>query len=381
MDSSLIKPDQPFLIWAILLALVAFGFWCEKFPWGRKYSGVMLMMALAIVLANLRILPTASPVYGTVWEYLVPLAIALLLLGANLVRIVREAGAVLIAFLVGSAAVVAGTVTAVTLLDLGSAEPQLAGVLTATYIGGSLNFAAVADATGFRDSSLLAATVAADNVVTNFHFLLIILLPGVSWLARRFPERAGAASVSPASGVVEGVHRVQDLGLAGLLAALALAFALTAAGGYLAELAGFPQYDILAITALALAVGTALPGLVARLSGYTEAGTVLMFLFLATVGASADLWQLLGMAPVLFVFCLIIVAVHLVALLLFGYLFRFDLAELMMGSAVCIGGPSSAAALASAKGWRDLMMPGILAGSAGYAIGSFIGTAIAAWLA
>jgi len=63
-----------------------------------------------------------------------------------------------------------------------------------------------------------------------------------------------------------------------------------------------------------------------------------------------------------------------------GKLLRLDLAELMMASAVCIGGPSSAAALASAKGWRDLLIPGVLAGSFGYAVGSFVGVSVVEWL-
>jgi len=63
-----------------------------------------------------------------------------------------------------------------------------------------------------------------------------------------------------------------------------------------------------------------------------------------------------------------------------GLLLKLDLAELAMASAVCIGGPSSAPALASAKGWRDLLIPGILCGSLGYGIGSFIGVRVATWL-
>jgi uncharacterized membrane protein len=47
---------------------------------------------------------------------------------------------------------------------------------------------------------------------------------------------------------------------------------------------------------------------------------------------------------------------------------------------VCIGGPSSAPALVSAKGWRDLLIPGVLAGSFGYAIGSFVGITMLEWL-
>ena len=106
----------------------------------------------------------------------------------------------------------------------------------------------------------------------------------------------------------------------------------------------------------------------------------MMFIFLASVGASADIWQLIEIGPVLFVFALIIITVHTVVLFGVGKLFKLDLAELAIASVVCIGGPSSAAALASAKGWRDLLIPGVLAGSFGYAIGSFVGITVVEWL-
>ena len=380
MPPSLIGPEQEFALWAVLFALAAFGFWCERYPWGRKYTGVMLMMTLAIILSNLRIIPTAAPVYDIVWEYLVPLAIALLLFRANLRKIIRESGPVLVAFLIGSAAVVAGTLLGVSLLDLGDAEAELAGVFTASYIGGSLNFAAVAEATQFHDSSLLAASVAADNVVTNLHFLLIIMLPGIAWLTRRFPTRHMEAAEMPTGQVIRDIHRISGLQLPGLLGALALAFALTAAGKVFAGYAGYPQYAILVITLLALSVGTFFPRQVDRLSGHAEAGNVLIFIFLASIGATADIWILIEMAPILFVFASIIVLIHLLVMFGLGRILRLDMAELIMASAVCIGGPSSAAAIASAKGWRELLIPGVLAGSLGYAIGSFIGVTLVEWL-
>jgi uncharacterized membrane protein len=172
MSLPLIGPDQNFAIWAVLIGVAAFGFWCERFEWGRKYSGVMLLITAAIVLANLRIIPTKAPAYDVVWEYLVPIAIVLLLFEADLKKIIRESGPTLIAFIIGSAAVVAGTTIGAALLDLGPNEAEMAGIFTGTYIGGSLNFAAVAEATSMQESSLLAAAVAADNVITNLHFLL-----------------------------------------------------------------------------------------------------------------------------------------------------------------------------------------------------------------
>ena len=377
---SLIGPDQDFALWAVLIAIAAFGFWCERTPWGRKYSGVMLLITLAIVLANLRIIPTSAPVYDAVWVYLVPVAIPLLLFQADLKRIFSESGPTLIAFVIGSAAVVAGTVTGALLLDLGPHEAELAGIFTGTYIGGSLNFAAVAEATGMQESSELAAAVAADNVITNLHFLLIILIPGIGWMARRYPTHHmdNAEVVDIDSG--QPPHTIRNLEVAGLLAALALAFAIAAAGNRLAYMAGYPQFAILLITAIAVAIATLFPARLQRLSGYREAGNAMMFVFLASIGASADVWELVEIAPVLFLYATIIIAVHLVILFGLGYLLRLDLAELAMASAVGIGGPASAPALASAKGWRELVIPGVLAGSFGYAIGSFVGVTVTRWL-
>lgn len=373
MTLPLIGPEQDFAIWAVLIGLAAFGFWCERYPWGRKYSGVMLLITAAIVLANLRIIPTSAPAYDVVWDYLVPIAIPLLLFQADLKRIVRESGPTLIAFVIGAAAVVAGSIVGVSLLDLGINEAELAGIFTGTYIGGGLNFAAVAEATNMQESSLLAAAVAADNVITNLHFLLIIFIPGMAWMVKRFPSHHidNAEAFDPESD--GAVHHIADLGIAGLLSSLALAFAVAALGNWIAESLGKPQFAILVITAIALAIATFFPRQVKRLSGYREAGNVMMFIFLASVGASADIWELIEIAPVLFVFATIIIIVHLVVLFGVGYLFRLDLAEMAMASAVCIGGPASAPALASAKGWRDLLIPGVLAGSFGYAIGSYIG--------
>jgi uncharacterized membrane protein len=380
MTFPLIGPEQDFALWSILIALAGFGFWCERYPWGRKYSGVMLLITAAIILANLRIIPTSAPAYDAVWTYLVPIAIPLLLFEADLKRIIRESGPTLIAFVIGAAAVIAGAVIGISFLDLGPNEAELAGIFTGTYIGGSLNFAAVAQASGMQDGSMLAAAVAADNVVTNLHFLLIIFLPGIAWLTTRYPTHHMDTAEQFTGESHARLHRIADLNIAGLLAALALAFMLAAIGKALAELVGKPQFAILVTTAVTLVLATLLPRQVRKLSGHGEAGNVMMFIFLASIGATADIWELIAIGPVLFIFASVIIIVHLIILFGVGKVLKLDLAELAMASAVCIGGPASAAALASAKGWRDLLTPGVLAGSFGYAAGSFIGVGVVEWL-
>lgn len=376
---SIISPDNDFAIWAALIGIAAFGFWCERRPIGRKYSGVMLLITLAIVLSNVRVIPTQAPAYDAVWNYLVPIAIPLLLFQADLRRIFREAGKTLLAFTIGSATVVSGVFIGIALIDLGAHEAKLAGIFTGTYIGGSLNFAAVAEVTQFPDPSVLTAAVAADNVITNLHVLTIILLPGIAAIAKRFPTQR-TLETPVADGDEAEVHRIADLDVVGLLAALSLAFALAALGAAIAAFFGTPHYAILVTTALALALATFGKRVVRNLSGYSEAGNALLFIFLATIGASADIWLLVETAPILFVFAFVVVATHLVLLLIVGRLLRLELAELCIASAVCVGGPASGPAIAVAKGWRDLVIPSVLAGSFGYAIGSFVGVTVWEWL-
>ncbi|MDH4126846.1 MAG: DUF819 family protein, partial [Gammaproteobacteria bacterium] len=311
MTFPLIGPHQDFALWATMIGLAAFGFWCERYRWGRKYSGILLLMTLAMVLSNLRIIPTSAPAYDAAWDLLVPIAIALLLFEANLKRILSEAGPTLIAFIIGSAAVVAGVLIGAFALDLGLQEPELAGVYTGTYIGGALNFAAVAKASGLQDGSLLGAAIAADNVATNLHFLFLILMPGIAWFAARYPTQHmdTATDVEPGSQPVP--HSVSALGIPGLLTAFAIAFGLAAAGDEISARMNMPQYSIIVTTALTLLVATMFAKPLRKLSGPGEAGNVLMFIFLAGVGATMDLWQLAAAGPTLFVFASIIIGVHM----------------------------------------------------------------------
>src|SRR3546814_11920195 len=65
----------------------------------------------------------------------------------------------LVAFLFGTVGVVVGAWLGARLLDLGPFGAEYAAVFGATYVGGSINFAAAAEAVGFRDPTALAVGV------------------------------------------------------------------------------------------------------------------------------------------------------------------------------------------------------------------------------
>jgi len=101
-----------------------------------------------------------------------------------------------------------------------------------------------------------------------------------------------------------------------------------------------------------------------------------MQVFFAAVGASANIGLVVRTAPVLFVFSFIALASHLGLMLGIGKLAGFSRRDLLIASNANIGGPSTVAGMAAAKGWRSVMVPGILVSTMGYALGSAVGLAM-----
>src|SRR5690606_27216067 len=85
---------------------------------------------------------------------------------------------------IGACTVILGVALAHVLVPLGATAAVAAGLFTATYIGGSANFAAVAIASGFSEGNELTAMVAADVLASNFQTMLLIALPGIPLVCR-----------------------------------------------------------------------------------------------------------------------------------------------------------------------------------------------------
>lgn len=367
--TSLIPPHDGFALLAVFFALAAIGAALEKTRIGQRVSGVMIVVSLSIALANLGVIPPSAPVYDVIWVYLVPLAIALFLVKADLISIVIDGGRTLVGFAFGAIGVCVGAWLGALLLDLGPYEADYAGVFSATYVGGSLNYAAVAEAIGFRDPTSLAAGVAIDNVVGIGYLLLVGAAATWSVFTSRFAWRADRLTEAP--GEEEQAARVPtiiDLSLALGLATLACAVGNAAANAF-----GQPSYGILYITVVMVAIATIGRRWLKTIAGPELIATLFMYLFFALLGTGADLDAMLGAAPALFAYVLIIFAVHLVFLLAGARLCRLNHAEIVIASTACIGGPPVAVAFAVLFGWRRLAVPAVATGVLGYVLGNFVG--------
>ncbi len=369
----LIKPDDSWWLWTVLLAAGAFGLWAERTRWGARLSGAVVAIGTTLVLSNAGVIPVSAPAYDVVWSYLVPLAIPLLLFRADLKRILSEAGPTLLAFTAGGIGTVIGTVVAYHVVPLGPESWRLAGIFCATYVGGSMNFVAASQALGLRSGDLLSAGFAADNLVMAVYFLVLFALPGSALMRRWLGQRRVPADGHATDEDVAETAPPPTLG--GMATAVALSAGLCAAGVACERLTGLAGSGILFLTAFTVVLATLVPT-VGRLGGASELGTLLMHVFFAVIGASAHVATVLRVGPALFVFAALILTIHLVVILAAGRLLRLDLAEVLVASNANMGGPTTAAAMAVALRWRALVIPAILCGTLGYALATFVGVAV-----
>ena len=378
-ENPLISSSQQWALWAILFIAAAFGLWAEKTKIGSRLSAVVVTILATFVLSNLSIIPTDAPSYDIVWSYLVPIAIPLLLFKANLRRIVKEAGPTLIAFVLGATGTVLGTVIAFYIVPLGVEGWKLAGIFCSTYIGGSMNFVASAEALQMNSGELLTAGVAADNLMMTVYFIILFAIPTIEFFVKRFPTHHEDNKVEINEGIEE-IEKEEKIEIFDMAKSIAITISICAVGFALSDLIAIKGTGILIITAIIIVVASVFPKQLDSIKGADKIGTLLMQVFFAAIGASANVIVVLKFGPILFLFAAVILSVHLSFLLVSGKLLKLDLAEIVIASNANMGGPTTAAAMAVARKWKALVIPAILCGTLGYAVATFIGVAVGYWL-
>ena len=103
-----------------------------------------------------------------------------------------------------------------------------------------------------------------------------------------------------------------------------------------------------------------------------------MLMFLSTNGAQSVIANILAVGPSVLYFAVGTVALHGISLFGLGMLFRIDMPTLVVASQANVGGPSSALALATARGYTTRLLPGVAVGLLGYAVGNYAGFGVAA---
>src|SRR5579872_7508852 len=105
---SLIDPNDVLSMSAVLMLLAWLGFMVDASRYGKSIPGVVVILTAGLALSNAGVTPFSSSVCDFVAQYIVAAAIPLLMIKANLKKIFKESGGVMLGFGAACVGVVAG---------------------------------------------------------------------------------------------------------------------------------------------------------------------------------------------------------------------------------------------------------------------------------
>ncbi len=373
--------SDPFAVFVVLALAVYVALRLEEHVTVfRSFGAALTGIVICLVLSNAGVLPGASPTYDLLMGPGVRIAIVLILLAVDVRTVVQAGGKMLAAFALGALGAAIGSILGGLLLfrQVGPETWKLAGQLTGTYTGGGMNFAALAQALG-TSSSLFTSAVAADVVVSTIWFSACLMVPVLLGQPRQTAEPARAPE-APSSGEEKMTleHSLYSSGrpvpIADAAALVTIAVgAVWISGEIASQVPQIPQ--VLWLTTIAL-LAAQIP-LVRGLAGSALWGNYILLLFLASNGAKSVIANIFQVGPGVFYYAAFTVMIHGLVIFGVGRLLKFELSTLVVASQANVGGPATALAMASARGYTDCILPGVAAGLFGYAVGNYWGFVIA----
>ena len=368
---------NPIYVLSILCFMVVLSIYAGKTKTGKQLGGPALLVILfTAVIANFNLIPSASnsiELYDIIFKYVAPISIFFLLLKVNITTI-KNAGLPMVGlFIIGSLATTCGIILSWYLLNpeslLGEDGKIIAGMLTGTYTGGSVNFNAIALEYEFQKKGVLyAGTIAVDNVVTAIWIMITLIFP-------TFLNRIWKSNKKFISNRIQPNKKTENERIS--INSLSWLLFLGISAYYVSDIFTSYVIDIPSILILTtIGIIMAQSKFISNIKGSQELGLYLVYIFLAVIGAYCEIGavsQLQEIGLLLLIFTICSVLIHGILFIIIGGIIYRDWEMISIASQANIGGGASAIALAEAFDRKDLILPSILVGSLGNALGTYLG--------
>ncbi len=391
METTQVLISSPIGVLSVLSAVAAFFFFLAQVTKAKFFNYIpplLFIYATPVFLSNLTVaghtvIPNSSIIYGGLSQFVLPVFIVLMLIKVNVPAVVKVMGKGVLVMLMGTAGVVVGGVFSYIIVHgwLPDDSWKGFGTLAGSWIGGTANMLATKEMLGASEAQLGLAVVA-DNVVYIIWLPLLLMSRDFAdkfnkWA--RVPKDRLAAMDAAAELHVEEDHAptMQQYLYLG-----AVVFGVTAIGhgvapviaGWIADttpgLAGIfseTTTRILLVTTIALLLSTTA---VSQLPNSTAIGTALVYIFVAGMGARAEVAGLSD-APAFILGAFIWIFIHGLFMLAGAWIFRVDVHSVAIASAANIGAAASAPIVA-AHHRPNLVPASILLALLGYALGNYL---------
>ena len=384
MDDSFVS--SPVGILTVLCGVGAFFFFLEERTKWRLFNyfpPLIFIYAIPAVMSNTGVLTQTSPVYDWLSSTVLPMFIVIMLLKVDVVSTFRIIGRGIFVMLFGTAGVIIGAPVAFLLVKNKLPEDiwKAFGTLAGSWIGGTGNMAAVSEGLGTSGQEFGLA-VLGDNLVYIVWLPILLSSKSFAKYFNRFLRVDNRRIQMLETAYTEIQQKQENVKMRHFLYLLSLGLLCTWIAQYLSgHLPEFKpvltasSWKILLITTMGLILSLT-PA--RNIPASHELAMALVYIFVANMGAKADVSGLSTSAGWFILGCYIWIAVHGIFCVLGAYLLKVDIHSTVIASAANIGGAASAPVVAAHHN-EKLVPASILMALIGYAIGNY-GALLAAWL-
>lgn len=345
-------------------------------------SPVVLCYGLGILVGNINAIPLDTGLSNQITSVSVVLAIPLLLFSTDFGRWLRLAPSTVLSFLLCLIAVSVSAIFSVWFF--GNDEVPLwkvAGMMVGMFTGGTPNMTAVGKA--LEVDSELYILVSASEIVTSgvyFMFLMafaqrIYLLFLPAFVQTEDENALEEDACLPGLELFDRKEKVIRLLFALLLS---IGIAGISSGAVYLVVGALPDAPVLLlITTLGILGSLIKP--IRTLPGSYDMGQYLLLVFSLAIGTMADFGSLVEGSSTVFIFCTLMIVMTTVLHLIAVWLFRIDADTVIITATASLFGPAFVGPVAGAMRNREVVVSGLTTGLVGYAVGNYLGLAIA-WL-
>lgn len=315
-----------------------------------------------------------------IYEPLVPVGIGVMLFCTDITRWLRVSFRVLGMYLLYAACVLLMTVLGFILFRDQITQPAWVGaMLTATYVGGTPNMAAIQRVFGI-DDTLFAQAYFCDVAASSIYLLFVMVF--AQKLLSRFMKSYQPHGNAHAEEALQDSFRRLPLHRKALnvLTGLGLSVAVFAGslGAGLWVYGSIKSIDMafLMIMITLVSVGLSFIPKLRNMPGNYETGDYLFCVFFLALGTMTDFMELLNINGVIFLYTLLILFGAFFLHILLGKLLGVDHDTVLITSAAGIMSPPFIPAISGALKNRELLVPGMAVAIIGLAAGNILGILI-----
>ncbi len=383
MDTTNILITHPYALLAVMMLVPVFFLNLERWTRWKVFDylpPIIWIFAFPILLSSMRVVPTSSPTYTTFKAFAVPMFIILMLLDVDLRSTMKVALRAVGVLVLGAIGVVIGGLVGFFLLK-SQLDPEAwrgFGALAGSWIGGTGNLAAVAEAVD-TPPTMMGIVVIADTFIFILYFPLLFAAKRWAKGFARFTRvtEEEASRLDSAIGEIEEKSSTVDF--RDVLTLFGIGFLLIWIIGSIAEVLPVMKgvfeaatWKMLILTTVALALAST-P--LRKIHGTHALSMALVYVYLSMIGAQADIREAAD-APFFMLAGLVCIIVHVLMVIVAARIFRVDVHLAAIASVACIGGAASAPVVASYHR-KELVPVAILLALVGYALGNYLGLAAA----